>query len=244
MSRPYVLLAYEDRYHEGLDKLLRKFRARISPSAQLALEPTPVDGTGGFVSDIAMLARVGIPRRGQPTYVIAVADADRPANLVPGWSSRLGSARDLARLRREWRKVLRGRAGAHAHRVGVAIIRWSQESVMLAAPEVLLGLSAANRPQVEKLLEACVPDPRSASPEHFVDTYREPQRCMERVTRAAYDERFNKARHGVDVMKRINDTDALIDPLMQRCPDIRRLARGLVLLERLSVVAAQPPAAP
>lgn len=202
--------------------------------------PWSARGTGGFAQELRRRIDQVLPRgaeaRSKVDRVVCVADADRPSNLVPGF--RAAPAPGNEALLEAWVRELESAWKAHlvktAHldasqsaRVEVLCLRWSKESVLIAAHDALVAACEAPlRPQVDELLAKCIPaDPRSTPDEGFTDRFRDPQRCVEQVLRAGKSEpygRYKKGRDDEDILRE-KVTPAHYEALLKRCPDLVRL---------------------
>ncbi len=228
MAQPdYILLVYEDAKFLGLDVLVRRVRQHVEPGSSAPLEAVTVHGTGGFKKDVPLHLTKGPARLDKPpAYLIAVADADRPGNLVPGFAGKLDSNEATEEFRLSWQAYLRSEVPAPARpRIECSLIRWSQESLLTSLPEVLVEWAGDKRQQLETHLSKCTPDPRTIADVDFVGSYGDPQQCMKDVVSVVRQEKYNKARHNGAILNIVNG--AHIRNLLDRSPDMRTLANIL-----------------
>lgn len=217
---PYILLVYEDAHHDQLDKLVRRLRSSRAP-----LEAVTAAGDGGFIREVHAALTRGSTRC---AFVLAVADGDRPGNLVRGFNGDLSVRANFLKLRREWLKNLRASVPeAVRSRVFCSVLRWSQESLLTAAPEILSAWTGSTDAAVSAFFAACTPNPTLVRDADFLGTYRKPLDCLDQLTRKFRGHKFGKNREGLDMMKRLVDQP---DKVLDRSPDMKSLVK---LLNRL-----------
>lgn len=110
-------------------------------------------------------------------------------------------------------------------RVVTNLLRWSKESILVAAP-LLLQSRLSTTPALEQLLKACTPaDPRAATDSDFV-AYRKPAQCLENTFKNA-GEKFSKSREGEDLLEEIGSSKPAREAVYRRVPDLARLVQFL-----------------
>lgn len=228
-----VLVCWEDRFHEELDRCLRRaLRQGAIPSLDLYFDDAR--GNGGFVPylqrDWPKLTTKGLPKSGGPIdFLLCVADADRATDcctierppMIP-----MPTAPWVERANKLWTDVLRSATTLHPSRIFGHFIRWNQESLLLAAHDVeavMKRLGCRDLGAVTKHLRACKPSPLDMIDASFVEHYRNTGRCLDDLLRAAHGGAFRKggqpARDALDEASRI-----AIARLCARVPDLAGLA--------------------
>jgi hypothetical protein len=136
------------------------------------------------------LVRAGNRSGGPIEHLICVADADRaheccaaqnPVAVASPTADWLDQANAL------WTAKLRAAATTMPERVHGRFLRWSQESLLIAAHDVteaLAALGCRDRGRLEKHLAACSPSPLSIADVDFADAFRKPERCLEDMLKA------------------------------------------------------------
>lgn len=238
-TRPVVALLYEDEKYKQFDLLIRRLRRASGGPPNLAIEPIPAFGYGGFRKEIRRLISYPLPRRPRvkPAHIVALADGDCPAQLVPGAPAPPPSASDqdawCRALETAWHQRLTNDLPTEDRaRVHTVVLRWSRESVLIACPEALSS-SGADRAALDQFLaNQCKPDPRTVADADYVSTFTRPQDCLERAF-TAFGRHFKKNREGEDIFRRIADDHSLHARVLARVPDLRHLVD---LLNRLAGV--------
>ncbi|MFO0758349.1 MAG: hypothetical protein U0359_17790 [Byssovorax sp.] len=232
MSR--VLVVWEDSQHDKLDLCLRRAIRHLGLPPP-ALYFTDCRGNGGFIpylkKDWLKACRVGLIKSNGPIdHLVCVADADRAHECCPVDNPSIVAAPTapwLARADALWTDKLRAEAPVGPERVHGRFLRWSQESLLIAAHDVdetLAALRCRDRRKIQKHLEGCAPSPLSIPDAEFADAFRKPERCLSDMLKAA----------GVPVPQKGASprSDALeaasaraIDRLSARVPELPALAR-------------------
>lgn len=226
-----IVIAYEDKYCEQLHTLIKGLRKDLGLTLH-PLEPRSVHGTGGYVNEVPRLLRTPLKLShappAPPDRVICLADADSPVNLVPSEPPRpRGSDQGdewIVAFEQRWLEhlVKRCPVAAHdRHRLRTICIRWSQESLFVAVPDLLLR-------QARTLLDECIPPPQSLPDEDFSTHYRAPQQCMDRYFQTIEGRNYKKGRDDEDLLRNyVNLDQASRSQVLKRCPDLGRLLREL-----------------
>lgn len=194
-----ILVVWEDRFSTKLDLCLKRALRHLGLSSP-ALFFDKVLGYGGFGSYVAEswpeavrhgLALAANKSGGPIDHLVCVADADRaheccsvdnPSGVSGPTSAWIDGANE------RWTQKLRETATAAPDRVHGRFLRWSQESLLIAAHDVdpsLAALGCRDRARVEKHLRACSPSPFAITDGEFADTFRRPERCLEDMLKAA-----------------------------------------------------------
>src|ERR1700722_4932842 len=85
MARRGALLLWEDAYYDKLQVFIRRCRHALGGPPDFPIECETVLGLGNFKRAVREHLYRRPPRHGEPFhFVVAVADADRWAQLVPG----------------------------------------------------------------------------------------------------------------------------------------------------------------
>lgn len=233
-----IVIAYEDTNCEQLHILIKGLRKDLG----LALHPLElrsVHGTGGYINEVPRLLRTPLKLShappAPPDRVICLADADRPGNLVPSESRPDQGALDewIVAFEQRWLEHLVRRCPVAAHdrdRLRTICIRWSQESLFVAVPDILLrhAHKRDRGDQVQTLLDECIPAPQSLPDEDFSTHYRAPQQCMDRYFQTIEGRKYKKGRDDEDLLRTyINPERANRSQVLKRCPDLARLLREL-----------------
>lgn len=197
MSR--ILVVWEDRFHDKLDLCMKRMLRHLG-LAPPALFFDRVLGYGGFEPYVKEswpeaahrgLVRPGNRSGGPIDQLICIADADRaheccaaqnPASVAGPTAIWLAGANDL------WTAKLRAAATTKPERIHGLFLRWSQESLLIAAhdvPEALAALGCRDQGRLAKHLAACSPSPLSVADADFADRFRKPERCLEDMLKAS-----------------------------------------------------------
>jgi hypothetical protein len=223
-------LVFEDRYCETFQQLVVALVNDQPEFADAPVElppPFTAGGTGGFARELPKVLGQKLQRtRSQPTMVIAVADADRPQNLLtkprpaPIGASELTTW--IAEFERDWLAHLRTdpQIAPHSDRLAVCIIRWSKESVISAATSALLQ---RRKGAAQSVLDACTPRLDAIANDEFVSVYRRPDQCMDAVVQRWLGRPYKKGREGSDLLGEIARMPEARDEVRRRSPDVVRL---------------------
>lgn len=235
MSPRSVVVVYEDEYCEELHRLVKRLRKESGRGG--VLEPATATGTGGFQRDLPRILRTPLRfPKAPPDLVICVGDADTPANLVEGAPLPPGGATDrwVAEFEAHWRETLIKKARlspADGERVRTIVLRWNQESVLVAAPAAIVDYARRydREAPVRSLLAACDPSPLGLADAAFVDTYRHPGRCINDLMRAIFPARkYKKGRDNDDILRdHILPSPERVAEVRARCPDLVRLVDAI-----------------
>ena len=232
-----VLVVWEDRFHAKLDLCLKRTLRHLGvPPPVLCFDK--VLGYGGFKSYVEAswpeaahrgLVRTSNRSGGPIHHLVCVADADRAHECcaVDNPTTVAGStAAWLAEANERWTAKLRATATTAPERIHGRFLRWSQESLLIAAHDVdqaLAPLGCRDLGRVRKHLQACSPSPLSTPDAEFADSFRKPERCLEDMLKAA----------GASIPKKgaVSRDDAIdaasthaIAKLCARVPDLAMLA--------------------
>jgi hypothetical protein len=237
-----IVVCWEDEYHDKLDRGLRRALRRRAPEGpSVALFPDGVRGYGNFEpyvrSDWRNARLEGIAKsRGPIDYLICVADADRATECcatIPeapkgdgtssGWVSHANDA---------WTEKLRAAAPLEPSRIFGVFLRWSQESLLIAAHDVPGAMQKLGCKQLDLLqahLRACRPSPLDTPDHLFADRFRKAGKCLDDMLKAARAQATKKGS--------VPQRDALgiaidkgIDRLCARVPDLAALADRITAL--------------
>jgi hypothetical protein len=229
-----VLVCWEDRFHQELDRCLRRALRHTGLLSPPQLYSIDCGGNGGFVPYIkrtwAIAVTRGLPKTaGAIDYLVCVADADRASKCCDIEPAEAITADWIGRANHAWTTKLRTAATMAPERISGQFLRWNQESLLIAAHDVeetLTALGCRNRSLVTKHLQGCSPSPLQIADAAFVDHFRKPERCLEDMLKAA----------GVSLPKKGTPPrgDALeaaskhaIDRLCARVPDLAALADAI-----------------
>lgn len=196
-----VLVVWEDEYYDGLERLVRRRLPALAPDPA-AVAPFVAFhtscGNSKFERYVASTwpraRRAGVPRAPGPIdHLVCVVDADKLRDLMPSLPARPVDRAQVpawhAQLDAAWQQKLRTWVdpSVPASCVHGLVLRWSRESVLLAAFDrqpmrELLGFDSEH-PDVQKYLAIdCVPSPLSlTSSGAFTDAFFHPYGCLERA---------------------------------------------------------------
>lgn len=225
---PYVAVVYEDHHPtqtlvqpRRLEQIVRRVRQDIRPRASLPLEPFYARGAGNFAREV----RLQLERPAAPAFVVAVGDADRPGNLVRGFAADKASPSFAHDLRAAWEAALQGEVGAT--NVFAVPIRWSSESVALAALEALPDVFG----DLTTFWTTCSPDPRTVAPADFCTTYLDVHACLCALAARVGKKSLKNDVELADVLRRVHESAHHRARVRARLPDLDVLGRLLVDLE-------------
>lgn len=236
MSFLPVQLMFEDEYCKTLQWLVVELCSdQLTASggdANVELpEAMTARGDRGFCNHLGFaLGHPLAQTKAPPSRVIAIADADRPQNLVPGFRSAPGGSADdawVTDLESQWRArlVSDSRVAEHEARLRVCVLRWNKESILIAARSVLLR---RKRGRVQTVLDACSPTYDDATAAGFTQTFRDPAACMNRVSQCLERRSYNKGTLGNDLTREIALDPVARREVSERCPDLRRMVALIV----------------
>lgn len=192
-----VVVCWEDRFHDSLDRCLRRMMQHArgggsDPERLLFFDDAR--GNGGFVKYVReswpILATKGLPKSGGAIdHLVCIADADRaeqccgadPAPVTPTFDWLHGC--DEA-----WTERLRRDAPIAPERVHGRFLRWSKESLVLTGhdlPTSLKKLGCRDLEAARRHLDGCAPSPSSVPDDGFADRFRRPERCIQDVVTAS-----------------------------------------------------------
>ncbi len=132
----------------------------------------------------------------------------------------------LAEANDRWTAKLRAVATVAPERIHGRFLRWSQESLLIAAHDVdqaLASLGCRDPSRVRKHLQACSPSPLSTPDADFADCFRKPERCLGDMLKAAGAALPRKGAISRDDAIDAASTHA-IAKLCARVPDLAALA--------------------
>ncbi|WP_437683394.1 hypothetical protein [Sorangium sp. So ce131] len=235
-----IVIAYEDKYCEELHRFIKRLR-NDNGLPGICLESRSVQGTGGFINDVAKLLRTPLKQtKLPPDRLVCLADADRPQNLAPDApvapSSDDNDALDrwVFELEKSWWDFLVREAHLHAEstaRLRVICLRWNKESLLVASPDALVDYADKHkrRDQLQSLLDACNPRPTMLADADFILRYRKTDSCMDNVFQAIENRNYKKGRDDEDLLRdQISPNEARRAQVLKRCPDLERLLRELI----------------
>jgi hypothetical protein len=224
-------LVFEDRYCVTLQELVL---ALVNDQPEFADAPVALPppftalGTGGFAKELPKVLGQKLQHTmSPPTLVIAVADADRPTNLLatqraaPGGTTAADDAW-IDAFERDWLAHLCERTdiAPHRDRLAVCIIRWSKESILSAATAALLR---RKKGAARSVIDRCEPPLDPKRDKDFVTTYRRPDQCMDAVVQSWSQRPYQKSREGDDLAREIANMPEALDEVRRRSPDVVRL---------------------
>jgi hypothetical protein len=246
-----VLILWEDRYCDGLDRFLRgavRFVRRHRAIAPPQIFPHAVRGWGNFKPfvhhDWPRMRRAGwklpsdLRGSGPVDYLLCVADADAAAECCRG----LGSCHDdtdlWVRMANErWTTELRANAQVDAQRIHGCFVRWSRESLLIAgfdSPRALARLADGRKFDAAGLatfLGSCQPSPKETDDDLFVERFRSPGECLKKMLAAGGFPPLRKNAVPVeDALKELSREPDL-ERVLLRVPDLLCLAELLCSLE-------------
>jgi hypothetical protein len=233
-----VLLVWEDQYYDKLNRLIRRVRLDMGGPPRLVLISESAQGNGNFARYVTQrLVRRSPTGQPPPVFVIALADADRYATLVPRFQPPPDGRRDQARwsrqLRREWTTQLRqaAQAGGVAEptRLFGLPLRWSRESVAIASLSALQEWAGTD---IDPFLSKCKPDPRGLPSWDFAHTYRTPSNCLQSLAKTAKKRPFKKGADAEDILASLIENPSQRQEVLTRVPELRLLARCLNRIAR------------
>ena len=246
MKPARILLAWEDRYFEGLRALSRAATRSVRAELGVASAPRIFDdsiqgygGAGRYLGvDWPRMRSKGLPHSSGPIdHLVIVLDADTAHHFLDNlprppekgatgaWHARATSALEAR---------LRASAPRDPDRVHGVLLRWAKETLVLAAHDQTELLAALDRKvPIEAarsmLYRGCNPDPRQVEDAAFVDVFRSPKACMADLAAAFGLGRAKKSDLRFDdLLGKLARAD--IATPMNRVPDLRRLAEKIVTL--------------
>ncbi|MDC0743315.1 hypothetical protein [Polyangium mundeleinium] len=243
-----ILVCWEDQHNAKLDQCLRRaLRHTLGDTGASTpeLHRHGVRGHGGFAPFIRdqwpSAAKQGSPgSRGPIDYLVCIADADKATTCCPieappkapaptdGWVTRASNA---------WTVKLRSSTNFDPDRIHGHFLRWNSESLLIAAHDVdpaLQKLQCRNREALAAFLRGCDPIPGSLPSELFVEHFRKPQGCLEKMLAAGGAPPHRKGSVPRDDALDEASRTAL-DRLLGRVPDLLSIAQ---LLQRLADAGA------
>jgi len=236
-----IVVCWEDLYHEKLDRCLRRARRHLVPAGpSVELYSEGVRGYGGFEPyvrvDWPKLVTKGLLKSNGPIdYLVCVADADRATECCPIERAPEGdrtSGEWISRANDAWTAKLRAAATPEPSRVFGVFLRWSQESLLIAAydvPGVLEKLGCKQPDLVQAHLRACEPSPLNTPDDLFADRFRKATKCLDEILKAARAPASKKGSvprgDALEVA-----SDKAIDRLCARVPDLAALADRITAL--------------
>jgi hypothetical protein len=236
-----IVVCWEDLYHEELDRCLRRalrLRAPARPSPRLF--PQGVRGYGGFEPYVrfdwpALVTRGLLKSNGPIDYLFCVADADRATECCPIERAPEGDGTSgdwVSRANDAWTEKLRAAANLEPSRIFGVFLRWSQESLLIAAhdvPGALEKLGCKKLDLVQKHLRACAPSPLDTPDHLFADRFRKASKCLDDMLKAAGAPAPKKGSlPRADVLEIASQKG--IDRLCARVPDLAALADRITAL--------------
>jgi hypothetical protein len=235
-----VLLVWEDQYYDKLNRLIRRARLDMGGPPHLVLTSESAQGNGNFARYVTQrLVRRSPTGQPPPSFIVALADADRYETLVPGFQRPPDGRREQARwsrkLRRAWTTLLRQVAQAggvtQPTRLFGLPLRWSRESVAIAS---LLALQEWAGIDINPFLSRCKPDPRGLPAWDFAHTYRTPSNCLQSLAKDSKRRSFKKGADAEDILATLIENDSHREEVLTRVPELRLLARCLNRIARHS----------
>ncbi len=227
-----ILVAWEDQYFQPLQRILKRCISLTRPDE--ATFPSVLCHTARgnsafepYVSRTWSLAsRKGLPSSaGAIDHLICVADADKLHELIPEISSatpptELGDW--LHHAESLWERWLRSRCTTECERVHGRLLRWSKESVALAAYDQPAGQSHlridTSSDPLRTSLENCTPSPLTLDDTEFCCHYRKPMNCLQLL-------QPKLAKNSPEIDDTTSDfTQHGLDLLRVRVPDFDRIA--------------------
>lgn len=240
-----IVLALEDTYKQALFEVIKKAARSIRRDRGLKISPNlecdSLAGYGGAFShvqaDWRLYRQSGHPRlTGLVDQIVYVLDADVAPMLLANKDGhkqldgfQFGSELWLREANSLLERQLRAQASADPERVHGFFIRWSKETLLLAAhdqPSSLKAFDIADLAQSqESLYRSCQPDPRSIPDSEFVTTFTKWKDCVAKIEKHL----------GVKVNKKSKDVEAVLKDfgdnqlslLISRVPDLRGLGEKL-----------------
>jgi hypothetical protein len=186
-----VLVAYEDRYFEALDTVVRRVGREVAPT-NAPREACSVEGVTNFPGFVQQSWPVyrdkGFPKAGKsrPNRLVCVADADkvvRQLQLAVSLPPADGTDAWVEGANQAFTAYLRGRTYRDPEAVHGVVLRWSLESLVIAAydqpkaMEALAGFQGNHdADRMQAFLRRC--GLYQAHELHFLDRYRDPQGCL------------------------------------------------------------------
>ncbi|MDI1449662.1 hypothetical protein [Polyangium sp. 6x1] len=237
-----ILVLWEDKFFQKLDTCLRRALRTTREAGTSGAEITAfgVNGRGGFDpfirADWPIAARRGFLRSSGPIdHLVCIADADKATTCCTIEDPPKAPARTdnwVIRASNAWTTKLRTSA-TFPDRIHGHFLRWNSESLLIAAHDVepaLQKLQCRNREGLAAFLRTCDPIPGSVPPEMFVEQFRKPQGCLEKMLEAG-----GSAQHRKGSVPRDDALDeasrTALDRLLGRVPDLLSIAQ---LLQRLA----------
>lgn len=236
------MVYWEDRFHDKLDLCLRRaIRSNTAPAhAELQLFFDDVRGNGAFGravrTDWPKLVGKGLPKSAGPIdYLVCVADADKATDCCP-----IEPAPPPGQSTEAWVKeankaftaALRAEASIASERVFGFFLRWSQESLLIAAHDVEATwkrLGCTNLQALQAFITACKPSPHQISDHDFTDHFRKAEQCLAGLLQAGGAPNSRKgAVPRDDALEEASR--AAIDKLCARVTDLAHLATHIASL--------------
>ena len=230
-----VVMLYEDQYCSKLHLLIKRLRQAENQASSI-LEYQTSNGTGNFKRVVPGLLRTPLKQtRSAPDFVLCIADADRPENLVPKYQCQVQyfpSTLDwVCAFEHEWRNYVihQGRLSPDdANKVVTFCLRWSKESLLVSTPDALKRNADPTRiSALNDLFNNCNPSPLELNDDLFVDSYQKPQRCMDSVFQAGAGRKYKKGRDDDNIMDNILKNQSFLSQTFARNPDLTRVLRYL-----------------
>lgn len=235
MSR--ILVLWEDKFYQKLDVCLRRIlRSLPTPTTQpLEITPFGVQGNGGFEpflrQEWPIAATKGFLRSHGPIeHLICIADADRASEVCsvePPPHFPEPTEPWVQRANQAWTQKLRATTPLAPERIHGRFLRWSLESLLIALHDVesvLRKLDCRNRDGLSTYLATCDPRPTEVASTQFVERYRTPQKCLDKMLEAANAPRSRKG--SVPRDDALDEGSRLaLDRLKERVPDLVTIAQ-------------------
>jgi hypothetical protein len=193
---------------------------------------------------------------GRIDHLVCVVDGDRIADILPDVGAIPANPSSVERwhanAERSFVSELRRRcteAGVPSDTVHGAVLRWSKESVVLAAYDLAaarekLGIDLEEE-KTAAFLATCKPPPAGILAADFINTYRKPIKCIDGLRTARGLSALGKAPEHDDVLNALSSEE--LDVACKRARDMDRvvdLVWSLTATSSPPAVAARVPAAP
>jgi hypothetical protein len=237
-----IVICWEDDDHDKLDKCLRRALRRYAPERPSpALFPDGARGYGNFEqyarSDWSIARLKGVAKsRGPIDYLFCVADADRATECcatIPQAPKGDGTTSEwVSRANDAWTEKLRAAATLEPSRIFGVFLRWSQESLLIAAhdvPGVMEKLGCKRPDLLQAHLRACSPSPLNTPDHLFPDRFRKAGKCLDEMLKATHAQAAKKGSVARRDALRIAIEEP-IDRLCARVPDLAALADRITAL--------------
>lgn len=227
-----ILILWEDKYCQKLDLCLRRILHSLPNASGQPIEITRfgVQGNGGFEPFVRTTwhtaAGKGILKSNGPIdELICIADADRAASVCtiePPPAFPLTTDTWIGRANQSWTAKLRACATFASDRVHGLFLRWSLESLLIALHDVepvLKKFDCRDREGLTKYLASCDPHPNEIAAKDFVERFRAPAKCLDKMLDAAGAPHTRKGSVPREDALEIGSREAL-DRLKARVPDL------------------------